>query len=74
MARINLPTGNTIDVSTYEFYFKLEDGDMDLFFQSCMADNLGVYIDHPFSNRRHQSTLEEPEIIPEEIQEPDIDI
>ena len=48
---IQLPTGNTITISVYEYLFLLDDKDVDLFYQSCMADNIGVYIDNPFSNR-----------------------
>lgn len=58
MINIQLPTGNTISVSTYEYYFILQDEDMDNFYQSCIADDLGTYIDNPFSNRVHSSKLE----------------
>lgn len=47
---VNLPNGNTISMSVYEYFFLLEDEDMDEFYQSCLADNAGVYINNPFSN------------------------
>jgi len=56
--QIQLPTGNTITVSTYEFLFVLKDEDVDEFYQACMADNLGVYIDNPFSNKILHGKLE----------------
>lgn len=58
MPNIQLKTGNTIYVSTYEYYFKLEEKDVDLFFQSCEADDLGIYIDNPFSGKRDMGTLD----------------
>lgn len=58
MPNINLPTGNTIYVSVYEYYFVLTDEQMEQFFQSCIADNLGVYIDNPFSNTGMTGKLE----------------
>lgn len=58
MPNINLPTGNTIYVSTYEYYFLLPEEEVDEFYQSCIADNLGVYIDDPFSNKVAQGKLE----------------
>lgn len=48
---IQLPTGATISISAYEYYFLLKDEDMDLFFQSCVADDLGIQINNPFSNK-----------------------
>lgn len=48
---INLPTGKVISVSAYEYYFILKDEDLDEFFQSCIADDLGNYIENPFSNK-----------------------
>lgn len=59
MPNINLPTGNTIYISTYEYYFVLTEDKVDEFFQSCMADNLGIYIDNPFSNKSAQKEIEE---------------
>lgn len=67
--QVQLPNGNTITVSTYDFLFKLKDEDVDEFYQSCMADNLGVYIDNPFSNKMIQGRLEVEEFsdnLPEE--------
>lgn len=47
---IQLPTGTTITMSVYEYFFLLDDKDVDLFYQSCIAENIGVYIENPFSN------------------------
>ncbi len=67
---IQLPTGNTISVSVYEFFFILEEKDVDEFYQSCMADNLGVYIDDPFSNKSYYGKLDLEDI--PDIEETDI--
>jgi len=56
---IQLPTGNTISVSAYEYYFILKEDEIDLFYQSCIADDLGTYIDNPFSNRKHSLEVKE---------------
>lgn len=77
MPNIQLDTGMTIYVSTYEYYFKLKDEDVELFFQSCKADNLGIYIDNPFSGRRFIGKIDEEEgEVPEDsaIELPDWDI
>lgn len=71
MPNIQLRTGNTVYVSAYEYYFKLDDNDIDLFFQSCEADNLGIMIDNPFSNRIVMGTLDEENN--EISEEPDFD-
>lgn len=75
MPNIQLRTGNTIYVSTYEYYFKLDEKDIDLFFQSCEADNLGIYIDNPFSNAHCDGRVDPPDI-PEDaaIEHPNWDI
>lgn len=73
MPNINLPTGNTIYVSVYEYYFKLDEKDVDLFFQSCIADNLGIYIDDPFSNMRCEGKLDEEKDELEDIEEIDLE-
>lgn len=69
MPNINLPTGKTIYVSTYEFYFLLQDEDVDLFYQSCMADDLGTFVDNAFSNRTVEGRLEVLEIDDVEVEE-----
>ena len=64
---INLPTGNTITVSVYEWLFILREEDMHEFYQSCIADDLGVYIDNPFSfktDREIEVDTEEADINP----------
>lgn len=76
MPNIQLRTGNTIYVSTYEYYFKLEEKDMDIFYQSCEADNLGIYIDNPFSNAHFDGAIDEETEIPDNtaIENPNWDI
>jgi hypothetical protein len=75
MPNINLPTGNTIYVSTYEYYFVLKEEDIDEFFQSCVADNLGAYIDDPFSNKMIYGKIEVDDIpeVPDEPDEEDLE-
>jgi len=68
MPNISLPTGKVIYLSVYEYYFQLEEKDVDEFFQSCIADDLGVFEDNPFSNRAAQGRLEVEET-PQEIEE-----
>lgn len=63
---IQLPTGNTITISVYEFFFLLDDKDVDLFYQSCIADDMGDYIDNPFSNSASGKVRVEEEIHEEE--------
>lgn len=55
---IQLQTGNTITMSYYEYLFILKDEDMDDFYQSCVADNLGIYIDNPWSGKASTGRLE----------------
>ena len=77
MPNISLPTGKVIYLSVYEYYFQLEEKDVDNFFQDCIADDLGTFIEDPFSMRTPQGKLEVDEVpeIPEiEItEEVDID-
>jgi hypothetical protein len=68
MPNISLPTGKVIYLSVYEYYFQLEDKDVDAFFQSCVADDLGFFEENPFSSRVHQGRLEVEET-PVEIEE-----
>lgn len=63
MPLIELPIGTTIYVSSYEYYFKLEDDDMDEFYQSCIADNLGVIIENPFAMKATEGRIEEDDDI-----------
>lgn len=58
MPNISLPTGKVIYLSVYEWLFQLEEKDIDAFYQSCIADDLGTYEDNPFSQRVHQGRLE----------------
>lgn len=65
MPNISLPTGKVIYLSVYEYYFQLEEKNVDDFFQSCIADDLGTFVDDPFSQRVPHGKLEvedEPEI------------
>ena len=48
---ISLPTGKVISVSYYEWLFILKDDDVNEFFQSCVADDLGTMLENPFSGR-----------------------
>lgn len=79
MPNISLPTGKVIYVSTYDYYFQLEEKDVDEFFQSCIADDLGAFVDDPFCQKAYPGKLiheEIPEIeeIPEENTDFDIPI
>jgi hypothetical protein len=56
---INLPTGKTITISCYEYFFALKEEDVDLFFQSCIADDLGSFIENPFCNKSIQIEIED---------------
>lgn len=53
MPLINLPTGKTISMTTYEWLFKLKDDEIDGFYQDCIADDLGIEINNPFSGKNH---------------------
>lgn len=61
MANIQLPTGKTINISLYDFLFRVSDDEVDIFFQSCIADDLGSFIEDPFSNAGGQSGRVETE-------------
>lgn len=56
-------------MTAFEWLFMLDEKDVDEFYQSCMADDLGVYIDDPFSNRVERGKLEVEEIPDESIAE-----
>ncbi len=71
MPNISLPTGKVIYLSVYEYYFQLDEKDVDAFFQSCIADDLGTYEDNPFSGKAYQGRLEVEET--PEIEEPQIE-
>lgn len=73
---IQLPTGKTIYVSTYEFFFVLKEEDVNEFYQNCVADDLGTYVEHPFSESLMKGKLEidEDPIIPDLPTEENIDI
>jgi hypothetical protein len=68
MPNIQLPTGKTIYLSTYTFLFEIKDEEVDLFYQSCVADDLGSFIEDPFAGRSVLGLLEvdEPADLPEE--------
>lgn len=65
---IQLPTGKTITISCYEYFFALKDEDMDLFYQSCIADDLGTFIESPFCNKGAHIEIEEIDN-PEDLQD-----
>lgn len=56
--KIQLPTGKTINVSTYEYLFILTDNDMDDFYQMCIAANVGEHIENPFHNSANFGKVE----------------
>lgn len=80
MPNIQLRTGKTIYISTYDYYFRLKEDEVDLFFQSCEADDLGIDVEDPFSNRMFFGTLdveEKPKVEDLEdklVENPDWDI
>ncbi len=48
--KINLSTGKTIEISYYEWLFMIEEDEVSEFYQRCIAEDLGVEIDNPFSS------------------------
>lgn len=70
--QIQLVTGKTISVSCYEWLFLLKEEDVDDFYQSCIADDLGIDIENPFSNKIAHGKLEVQEI-PEVIEDEPIE-
>jgi hypothetical protein len=62
MPNISLPTLKVIYLSVFEYYFQLEEKNVDEFFQSCIADDLGMFIDDPFCLKVAQGKLEVEEI------------
>jgi hypothetical protein len=66
---ISLPTGKVLSISVYEYLFLIPEDEVDLFYQSCIADDLGTMIEDPFSNKEHLGRLEIDEVpdIPDEI-------
>lgn len=69
MPNISLPTGKVIYVSIYDYYFQLKDEDLDEFFQNCVADDLGMEINNPFSNAKIKGSFEIEDIPEEEFPE-----
>lgn len=65
---IQLSTGKTVSVSTYDWLFVLQEDAIEDFYKSCLADDLGVVVDNPFSNRGSSGIAIEEEIdeIPED--------
>lgn len=45
-------------MSVYEYFFLLKDEDVHEFYQSCMADDLGLEIENPFSNKSSMGKLD----------------
>lgn len=56
--QIQLPTGKTLSISTYDFFFVLKEENVEEFFQSCIADDLGTEVNYPFSHRPNEGKLE----------------
>lgn len=73
MPNIQLATGKTIYVSSYEYYFGIEDEDVESFFQSCIADDMGTFVENPFNNSPVISGKLEIEIIEGIIEEGEIE-
>lgn len=72
---IELPTGKTLSISVYEFLFILKDEDVDAFYQQCIAEDLGMMVENPFSNKGNSAAIKEEEVqeIPDApIEEQDI--
>lgn len=67
MPNISLPTGKVIYISTYEWLFQLDDRNIDEFYQNCVADDLGSFIENPFSATQPQGKLD-IEDVPDVIQ------
>lgn len=73
MPNISLPTGKVIYLSVYEWLFQLEEKNVDEFYQSCIADDLGSFVEDPFCQRAYPGRLEveeTPEIEETQIEEP----
>lgn len=58
MPNISLPTGKVIYVTTFDWLFVLDEKDVPDFYQSCIADDLGKFINDPFSQRMSKGKLE----------------
>lgn len=75
MPNIQLATGKTIYVSSYEYYFGIDDENVESFFQSCIADDLGSFVENPFNNSPVISGRLEIEVIEGTIEDiPEADI
>ena len=57
MPIISLPTGKVIYLSVYEYYFELREEDVEEFFRSCIADDIGTYEENPFCSKNIQEEL-----------------
>lgn len=68
MPNISLPTGKVIYISIHEWLFQLEEKNVDEFYQNCIADDLGTFIEDPFSLRVPHGKLEVEETL--EVIEP----
>jgi hypothetical protein len=49
-------------MSVYDYYFRLEEKDVDNFFQSCIADDLGHFVEEPFSRGGSPGRLDYDEV------------
>lgn len=58
MPNIQLETGKTLYVPLFEWLFKVEDKDVKEFLQSCVADDLGSFVEDPFCQRVMHGKLE----------------
>lgn len=72
---LQLPTGKTVYVSAFEYLFLLKEEEVDEFYQACIADDLGEYMEDPFSNRMSKARIMEEEVPEiEEVPNQDIEI
>lgn len=73
MPLIQLETGKTIFISAYQYYFELEDEDVEEFLKACVADDLGIYTDNPFSDAHLKKGMVEVKEEPGEVVEEEED-
>lgn len=67
MPNVNLKNGKTIYIPAEQYYF-MTDEELEQFYQSCMADDLGEFVDHALSGKIPKGKVESEEIpdIPDE--------
>lgn len=81
MPYIQLKTGKTVYLSTFDFLFKtvggkvepITDSEIDEFFQNCHADDRGNFIEDPFTEKLSADLLQIEEKEEINVEEPEID-